>query len=258
MATVVLYRGYLGYQQRTPTSSNEAYPRDFGTIDAYISHGVMTLPILPWLPDVDDFGNHGSVAHYYSGQCSSMYEYVQMDDSNFSYMFFRSDASRLPTITKSPIATTHTLQCVISDERAFADFLNGLIAAHATLEQIDQFVQEHSCGTGVPFIWEKVLDVLDKVEASKNKKTNLEERMVVPDPVRVDKPTFGHIIPIIKPKEVKKKSPCAKSPSLRTEKQPSPKSTDISKTPSNDAVPPKPSTAKNTRNTTKRRVRSSS
>lgn len=257
MATVVLYRGYLGYQQRVPVGQNEAYPRDFGTIDAYISHGVLTLPILPWSPDVDDFGNHGSVAHYYSGHCSSMYEYVQMDDSNFSYMFFRSDASRLPTITKSPIATTHTLQCVISDERAFANFLNGLIAAHATLEQIDQFVQEHNCGTGVPFIWVKITDVIDKVDVSKNKKTNLEERMVVPDPIRADKPTFGNIIPIIKPKEVKKKSSCTESPSPRTKKQPSLKSPDSSKTPPNAAAPPRPSTAKNTRNTTKRRVRSS-
>lgn len=258
MATVVLYRGYLGYQQRVPTGRNEAYPRDFGTIDAYISNGVLTLPILPWLPDVDDFGNRGSVAHYYSGPCSSQYEYVQMDDSNFSYMFFYSDASRQPTITKSPIATTHTLQCVISNDMAFASYLNGLIAAHATLEQIDQFVQEHDCGTGVPFIWVKMLDVMDKVEASKSKKTNLEERMVVPDPIRADKPTFGNIIPIIKSKEVKKKSSCTESPSQRTKKQPSLKRTDVSKTPSNGAVPPKPSTAKNTRNTTKRRVRSTS
>lgn len=258
MATVVLYRGYLGYQQRVPTGPNEAYPRDFGTIDAYISHGVMTLPILPWLPDVDDFGNRGSVAHYYSGPCSAMYEYVQMDENNFSYMYFRSDAARQPTITKSPIATTHTLQCVISNTTAFANFLNALMAAHATLDQIDQFVQEHGLGTGVPFIWEKIIDVMDKVEASKSKKTNLEERMVVPDPIRADKPTFGNIIPIIKPKGVKKKSPCTKSPSPRTKKQLLLKHADVSKTPSNVAVPPKPSTAKNTRNTTKRRVRSTS
>lgn len=176
MPMFVLYKEYIGYQPTLGTRYILIEGRDPLDIASYITEGILQLPILPYVPDLDDLGNNarGRYVQMYHVSEHIDFRYVKYvyGEGMFIESISRSSGPRKnATFLRVPISTCNVHMVCDGNSPSCCEYVIGMMTAGATRDQIDEMCVRYDLGEGRPFIWAHTQTIRAMVKASSENKT---------------------------------------------------------------------------------------